>query len=281
MPSSRKCVRCKSRPRRSTHFNTRWCEVCRQELLRRPKGTLTPEQRAYAIRHAGDMSVPQIAKHLGTSTSNVKRSCRGVRFYAQNGKYKHRPELVRRVLSFYFQHGMPATVEAFPNVNVKCIVDRPEYYGIARKYRQTRWTSEQLVALAQMAGLVSQDAQARFFSRPGANAGSIQSAWMKRFRQGGANINGASWWMARKLVGERCQPIQTGYWKQRPGSKRGEFSRQIVLWTDLVKHLDPDQPDWIREAIEALANFQRWLHGVEHVRPKVIRLIRERENHGQ
>lgn len=269
------CPRCRIRPKKK-HFNSKWCSPCAAELRRRPAGKLSPSQERTVRRLSGTMFIKDLAKKVGTSDSNLDRWARdhGVNLNA----LKYPEELVREVCDYYFEHGRPETEKRFPNVTVRSIVER---YAKGQYARQKRWTAEQILELAQMAGLISKSAQARYFNRPRANAGSIQSAWVKKFGQGGAQLNGLSWHYASRLVGRQCKPLKTAFWSQRKDSKRGQFSRRIVIWTDLEKHLEPACPEWIREAVEALARFQRWLHGVDHVRPRITRLIKEREKHGR
>lgn len=267
-----KCKRCKTREKKK-HWNALWCDQCAEELKHKPKHTLTPAQQEHARSLVFKMPREQIAKEVGVSASNLKRWARdeGVRL-AYFNKWHANPDLVKQICEFYAEHGMKETLEQFPGVRVRSVIERYPH-----EYRQIRWTEDQVKKLAQFAGLISHEAQAKYFARPGANEGSIKSAWMKKFKQNGSQINGLSWHTARHLVGPRCKPVRTLYWAQRPGSKRGQFSRKIVLWVDLEQHLLPSQPAWLRDAIRAMAKFQRWLHGIDHVRPKVKRLIQEME----
>lgn len=272
------CGRCKVKPRKK-HLNSKWCNSCAEDLKKRPAGTLNLQQRNFAIRHAGDMTIDEIAKKLKTSRSNVKRSCRGTRFYAVNGKYKYRPKLIHKVIDHYFEYGKPATEKAFPDVNVKCIVDRPEYYGVKRIYRQVKWTDSQVVELAKMAGVVSINAQAKYFNRPRANAGSIKSVWMKKFRNSGGSVNGMSWVLARHFVTPKCPRFQTAFWstRQRRNGKNLSYSRWLVTWVDFEKNLLPGSPKWLRDCAYSMAKFQTWLHGTNRPRQKLIKMMEKRE----
>lgn len=274
----RLCGKCKARPRKK-HLNSKWCHPCAEELKTRPKGTLSPSQIRFAVKHAGDMKIDEIAKKFKTSRANVKRSCRGTRFYSHNGKYMHRPNLVLKVLEYYFEHGKKATQKAFPRVNVKCIVDRPDYYGIDRKYRQLRWSEPQIIELAKMAGVVSMPSQAKFFNRPGANAGSIKSVWSKRMNSCGGSINGLSWFMAKHFVDRKCPRIKTEYWNTRTGknSRHAHKGRFVVTWVDLEKHLQPESPKWLRDCAKTMSKFQVWLHQTKRPRQRLIKLMEERE----
>jgi hypothetical protein len=270
------CPRCNARSTKK-HRNAKWCHPCAEALKRQPRGTLSASERQFAIRHAGDMKITEIAKRLGTSVANVKRSCRGVRFFAHNGKYKERPDLVRQVLDYYFEHGKAATEEAFPNVNVKCIVDRPEYYGVKRQYRQKRWTAGQHLEAVRMAGLVPLDAQAKHFARPGANAGAMKSFWIKRVGMAGGQIHGMADWNARWIVTDRCPRLRVKYLAPRDAEAPSvDGTRPIVLWIDAEKHLRSGTPEFIATGIRTMADFTRWVFGVKHPKRAILKMMRER-----
>ncbi len=211
----------------------------------------------------------ELAEHIGCSRTNLIRwasNC-GVSLDA----HSYKPEVIRQVCAFYEEHGKTKTQEAFPDANVRSIVERFKFF----KPRQIRWTDEQVIEAARMAGLVSLSAQAKYFNRPNAHAGAIKSLWMKRFGIGGGGVNGLVKWYAREL-------IKGGHSKYiRPiGESRGgepiQF-RSIILWVDLEKILKPSVAPFIADAIRAMADFQRWLHGSDDPRRKILAMIKERE----
>lgn len=268
---TRLCNICKSRPKKK-HLNSKYCKACAEKLKRRPSGTLSPSEIKFAKAHAGDMKREEIAKRLNVSISNLKRSCRGVRFYAHNGKFKERPQLVKQVIDYYFMHGSNATEKAFPNIKVRSIIERPQYYGFKKEYRQKRWTDNELIEAVKMAGIISQEAQAKWFNRPNAHKGSIRSLWMKRFAHGGSTIHGMSNYLAKHLVTKKCPCLVTKYWAQRRNGN--EFARKLYLWVDMEKHLRDDVPEFIRSAIKTLAEFQRWIFKSTNPRQKIIQLLK-------
>jgi hypothetical protein len=250
---------------------------CADSFRKRPKANLTPWQKKEALRLRGKITKEEIAKRIGASRSAVMRLGRDLNLSfatLKHYKYKLNPVLVQQVCKYYETFGKAKTVKAFPTVNVKCIVDRPKYYGINIKPRQIRWTDDQLKELARMAGIVSQEAQSKHLKRPNAYRGSIKSAWTKKFQMGGGCINGLSWNIARHFVNTKCKPIRTKFWSQRDGIAHNLKGRQVVLWVEMEKHLRPDCPDWIKESIQALSNFQVWLHGTTEVKTQVKRMIR-------
>jgi AcrR family transcriptional regulator len=220
------------------------------------------------------MPVNEMAERLNTSVTNIKRAFRGKRLWFHNGKYKNRPELVESVLAYYAKHGKNETIKRFPDVKVKCIVDRPEYYGHSKPKRQIRWTDKQILEAARMAGLVSLKGQARYFNRPNADVGSIQSLWTKRFQMGSSNVNGMVHWYAKELVNHRARYIQPLGLSR--ADKLVKF-RRVILWVDMEKCLKANVPSFIREAVKTMADFQRWLHGSDNPRAKILRMIETRE----
>ena len=270
------CARCKKRPRKA-HFNSKWCIQCAKDLVSRPAGNLSVAQKAFALQHRGDMKIDDICRKLNVSRANLKRSCRGMRFFSHNGKYKERPDLVRQVLDFYFENGKSATVEAFPNVNVKCIVDRPEYYGIKRVFRQKRWTPEDFHEAVKMAGLVSFKAQAIFFNRPRANAGSVKALWSKRMSSYPGYLHGLAAWNAKWIISEKCPVLRPKHAAGRDFNPKSE-THPLVLYVDAEKYLRTDCPEFVRSAIGTMADFTRWVFDSKNPKRQIIKMIRERES---
>lgn len=235
---------------------------------------MSPAQIAAAKKLIGKMSREDIAKEVGASRSAFNRAFRGKHVVFYN-RYSHNPNLVKRVCAYYEKNGRPATIKAFPDANVRSIV---EHYGQRKgmiKPRTIRWTDSQLRELAKMGGLVSYQAQAKFFKRPRAYAGSIAAAWTKKFGYLSGEINGMKHNQARHFVTASCPFITVKLLKAR---KKTRFNyRKVYLWTDMEKHLRSDCPDFVVEAIKALANFQRWLFDVKDPRRAVIAMQKARE----
>ena len=250
MDETVRCPRCNKRPKQE-HWNAKWCNACAAELRRRPSGKLTPAQERKVRRLAGTMFIKELAKEVGTSDSNLDR------FAKQNGvninALKYPEHVVKQVCEYYAKHGKHKTQQRFPSVRLRSVIER-----YATKPRQVRWTADQLIRLAQMAGLISFERQAAYFARPNANAPSIKSAWSKIFGHGGASINGLSHWIAREYVTRSCPFYLTDYWCIDRGNIKQR--RSIVLWIDMAECLRDDVPSHLALAIHALAKFQRWLH---------------------
>jgi hypothetical protein len=267
------CPNCQIR-RRKRHFNSKWCAPCAEEFKRRPRHTLTPEQIREVRKRLYRMPKAQICQEVGISWSALGRWARdeGVRVAYFNRHAAH-PDLVKEVCEYYAEHGMPATEKKYPHLKIRSIVERYPHVP-----RQIRWKPHELIELAKMGGIISPESQARYFKRPNANQGAIKSAWMKRFRQGGGQVNGLSYYVGRHFVDPSCPWIQTTFWSQRQlrKGKQTHFARRIYLWVDVEKHLRKDAPDWLRDTTQALAKFQRWLFGTSEVHATVKRMIRER-----
>lgn len=217
----------------------------------------------------GTMPREEIAAAVGTSLPSLKRAFPGTRL-AYFNRYVINPQLVRKVCEYYEQHGRKKTEEAFPDVSVRSIVERYKNF----RPRQTRWTDKEIIEAARMAGLISAKSQAKYFDRPNAHAGAIKSLWMKRFGFGQGNINGMVHDNAKHLVNHRARYIKP-MGESRTG-RQTQF-RRLILWVDMERCLKPEVPKFLVDAIRTMADFQRWLHDAEDPRPKILRMIKQRE----
>jgi len=206
-----------------------------------------------------------LAKEVGISSSHTKRwaKAHGVNINA----VKYLDHVVKEVCEYYARHGKLKTQKKFPNVRIRSIIER-----YATEPRQIRWKADQLVELVKMAGLVSRSRQAEIFNRPNAHAGSITSAWMKKFGTSGSSVNGLSRWVARHYVTFACPFYETGYWEVPGKGVIGARRRVLALWVDVAAHLRPTVPEHLADAIRAMAKFQRWLHG-EDPRASILKIL--------
>lgn len=252
------------------HHNSKWCKPCALKLRACPAGRLTKKQERIARRWAGSVYGKDVAEKVGTSRANLNRWGRGngVSFNA----LAYKKDVVKKVLAYYAGHGKRETEKEFPDVSVRSIVER--HYGEFPP-RQIRWTDKQHVQLAKFGGLISFEAQAKYFNRPNANAPSIKSAWLKRIGVSGGNTNGMSNNRAKLFVRKSCPSIDTRFWAQRRQTR--EFGRQLYLWVDMENHLRSDCPTFIKQAVETMAMFQRWLHDCERPQRRIRNIIRDLE----
>jgi AraC-like DNA-binding protein len=220
----------------------------------------------------GKMSREDIAVNLGVSLVSLKRAFRGTSLAFYN-YCSANPGLVKQVCKFYEKHSQEETAKAFglKRKQVDHIVHR---YKQHRSPKQVRWTDREIHEAAKMAGLISTHAQARYFKRPNAFNGSIKALWMKRFGMSQGSVNGMAHWAAKEIVDSSAQ-----YLRPKGESRRGEpvDFRWLVLWVDMERCLRPEVPPFIREAISTMANFQRWLWKDKKPKPKILKMIQERE----
>lgn len=267
------CPNCLSQSKQK-HFNSKWCKSCAEGFKHRPRCNLTEFQKKEALRMRGKYTKEEIAKKIGASRSGVMRLGRDLNLsFNHCNRYKANPQLVKQVCKYYEKYGKIKTQKKFPHINVRSIVEHYNYF----KPRQTKWTESQIKDLAQMAGIISMESQAKFFQRPNAHKGSIISVWMKNFKRSGGSLNGISWNIAKHFVTNDCKPIQTKFWSQRNSTTQNLKKRKLVLWTEINQYIRPELPIHIKEAIACLSRFQEWLYGTCQVAKEVNKMIQERE----
>lgn len=249
MKNKKKCNLCQ-KYFNATHLNQKYHRQCAATLRKKPKGRLTAEQVAIVEQLAGTMYIKDLAKKIGTSDSNLDRWARDNDFNINALKY--RKNTINEVCEFYGQHGKIKTQEKFPNVRVRSIVER--YYN--GDPRQIPWTDQQLVDLARIANFASASDQAKFFNRPRAKEGAISSVWIKRYGMYPGNLHGWYKERAKNFVTKDCPFIEIPNFM-----KVGKYKRKLAIWVDIQKHLKKDAPDIVRDAVEALSQFQIWLYG--------------------
>lgn len=252
------------------HFNRKRCQSCSKELVHRPVGRLTKAQEKVVRRLAGKMPYEKLAKKIGSSRSNLMRWARD-RDDVSLDSSSYKSDVVKDVCSYYEKHGKEKTQKRFPKVNVRSIVERHKLY----KPRQVRWKGSEIVELAKMAGLISFEAQAKYFNRPNANAGSIRSFWMKRGMCAVGSVNGMAKFKAKHLCSNDLEYIKV--FGNSRSLERVRFLN-LALWVEMEKHLEENCPQFIKEAIFVMADFQRWLFGNRNTKNKILKMIREREN---
>lgn len=264
-----KCVECgkKLRPR----INVKRCSPCRIKRAKNPLGVLTPEQERVVREFAGTMKIKDLAKLVGTSDSTLDRWAK------QNGVninwLQYRKEEVEKVIAFYEKNGRKETEKKFPDVRVRSIVEKHE----RKVLRCQKWKAEEIVEAIRMAGLIPFAAQARYFNRPRANAGSVKALWVKKIGMMPGRINGTPMNVAKNLC-LGSVPYRKIASERRHLSDK-DMARMLVLWVDIEEKLRPDLAPFMIDAIKSLAEFQRWAHGAKNnkdCRKKISTLIRER-----
>ncbi len=219
----------------------------------------------------GTMDRREIAERLGTSLANLKRAFRGTRL-AYFNYCSRQPELVRAVNKYYETHSQAETAESFglKPKQVDHIVNRYKTH----KPKQIRWTDKEILEAAKMGGLISYEAQAKYFNRPRAHAGSIKALWTKRFNFLGGQINGMPHNQAKHLVDCSARYVYAVGTNRKGERTRG---RRICLWLTMAESLKPEVPGFIASAIHTMADFQRWLWRDDNPKPRIMRMIKQRE----
>jgi hypothetical protein len=247
------CKDCKKEVK-NAHANRKRCKRCAAKVRKCPRHNLTNEQIEKFHALVGKIDIKAIAKELGASRVSIVRYAMdaGVSCNFHN-KYVKDPGKTQEIIDFYLEHGKKATKEKYPGIKLRSIVER-----YAKEKRQVRWEDWELIELAKFAGIISHKNQAKYFNRPNANAGSIKSAWYKKFKASSSNINGVHRYMVKPLLRKEPAKIETQYCA---GNGMGIHRRKLILWVELEKCLKKDVPEEIVGAIKVMAKFQRWLHG--------------------
>jgi hypothetical protein len=238
-----------------SHFNSKYCQTCRQ--LRRKKNLGLP---AFAdektienvLSLVGTKLAREVASDLGMSVASLKRITKTLGVSAK--KITVTESQITEVRAYYLKHGRPATEQRFPNIKVRTIIER---YGWVKGEcpRQRRWKDSELIELAKFAGLVSYENQANFFNRPRAHAGSIKSAWTKKFKTHPGFMHGIPLHKAKIFLDPGFPTIQVQNSMIDVGGKK------MVLFCDAVEYIAKDCPVFVRDAIKAMAEFQEKLFG--------------------
>lgn len=261
------CLECHTAPRRNDHGNTKYCEPCRQALLRAPPSRITAAQGALIAALRGTLTRWQIAERVGISHARVNRYLAEQHLTSNARDYP--PEVVEAVSATYGGLGKRQTQALFPDVVVRSIVERRQHHRVVYQPRQVRWTGEQIVEAIRMAGLVSHHTQVRYFGRPNAFDDSIKKLWERVIGVAPRDVHGFGlhqvWRLARPgtpavLVTQATQP----------------GPRAVILWLDLAQHLRLTVAPEVRQMVEALARFQAWLFGSTDT-AVIRRMITERE----
>lgn len=263
MVLARVCVACETAPRHSDHDNTKYCQACSTVLRHRPPANVSPAQAAMIRQLRGTMIRRELARHVGISQAQLHR------YLTEHGldsnARDYPPEVVTAVCTTYAALGKRRTQELFPDVVVRCIIERHKDYPP----RQVRWTGEHQIEAVRMAGLVSHTAQAHYFNRPNAYEGSIKKFWARVVGCAPRDVHGLGHHLVWRLATAGVPAVLVTQATQ-PGP------RAVVLWLDLVHYLREDVDPLVRRLVEILARFQGWVFSTNSTE-KIRRMITERE----
>lgn len=258
--ASRFCLTCDA-DISQRHRVAKRCLPCAEERRKRPAGHLTPSQARFAARYAGQVDVRDIAAELECSVANIKRFFRGTRIRFNPTHYT--PQQRAEVIAYYEEHGAPATQKRYPHVSVRSIVERNPH-----KPRQIRFTDKDYRSLAQMAGIVMADVQAKFLNRPRAHAPSVMRFWQR-------NMKGMR---PTDMCGMRLRYahhlLRPGFpYVCAPSVNGAVLEHDVVLWADMALWLRRGVPAFVQDGIKAMARYQRWLYGTDDVHARVQEII--------
>jgi hypothetical protein len=259
-----KCLGCKKRFERH-HLNQKYCIECKK--LRREKNCYIPpcvtkKHIEFIKKNHNNMSKKEISIKLGISVMSIKRTANVLRIKFQQKKYND--QIVKEVVDYYNRHGMAATKNRYKNICVRSIIDRNNQ-GVCPFQRN--WLFSEIIEAIRMGGIISLEDQWKYFKRPGAFKGSIQSLWIKRLHGNASVING--------LYRDKALCIVK---RDTPSLSVKHRNAHLYLWIDIEKNLLPNMPDSIQLAVKACADFQRWIFGVKDVKRKIRKMIKERSN---
>lgn len=256
------------------HHAAQLCHPCRRKNIANMPAYLTPEQKAHVLRLSGTHTIKQISDEVGISISKITRFRKLNNLARRHRRYTQ--ETINDVLRYYEQHGRVATQKHFPDVNVPCITDVYEHAP-----RVEPWKQEDLFMVVRMAGLAPPSVLAGLIHRRGMHAGTIESVL---FRKMGitrvATLHGLGRHCAKWLAYENCPFVVRPLWRRRTTTKQKNPLRRTYLWCDLVRHMRADIPDFVREGISAMADFQRWLFKNDNPRPVILKMMHDIQGYG-
>ena len=186
---------------------------------------------------SGDLNIPEIRLRRAALFKGWK--------FVFHRKREYSKEIINEVLKSYVENGPKKTREIYGDkVKLRSIIEK---YGAGKRPWSKRWTNKQIVDLVRFSGIVSKEKQAAYFKRPNAHAGSIRSAYSKIFNCNPRSLNGLPEWKAKYILKKGCPFLKTDY-------KNG---MKLYLWVDCEKYLRDDCHQVIKDAVKAMANFQR------------------------
>lgn len=247
------------------HRTRKRCPACVEKLRKRPNWKLDQKQISIIKKNAGLIPREEVARMANTSLSNLKRWARDSKISLSYHWYKD--DIIKKVCAYYEANGKRKTQEMFPEVIVDSIVERHRIF----KPRQLKWKDFEIIDAVKMSSFVSYQDQAIKFNRPRAHAGSIVALWQKRLNGTPARIHGLPKYKACLFVTKNCPSIKAPLIVNIDGDE--SCARNIFLWVDMEKHFLEDCPELIKEAIIAMAEFQRWIFQGKDPKKEIQRMI--------
>ena len=251
------------------HFNQTKCVECCEYLKKYPKTTMTHEQIEKAKTMIGRKTRHEICSELGISLASLKRAFRGTRIPWT--KEFINQQMAEKVSKYYETHTLEETQKKFKNIRIRSIIERYKIH----KPKCVKWTDHDVVEQVRMQGLVSYNAQAKFFKKKKLNKGGIKSLCSKRNYKGfsRSNIHGMFQHKAIYFVKKSCPFLEVkGLDRETAINKR-----YLYLWCDMRKHLRTDCPESVKQIIDIGFQFQKWLYKSDNPKKEILKIIKQRE----
>lgn len=216
----------------------------------------------------------EIADLMGVKGNNVRHHARkmglklGTKVKARVGKWNSKHVHLReQAMKYFLTHTWDQTRERFglsqselKSLFTSCYRDPKLKHLRKDRRRHDAWTKQEMIFLLKHAGI-----QPRVWISKKLKRGSVHAVKesLSRLNSGSKHINGIPKQWAEKLLGEPVEGIKT---KAGPngGKSAADFRFIIVPWVRLEALMKGKRikMEW-KEAISAMAKFQRFIHGAK------------------
>lgn len=217
---------------------------------------------------SGLYTYPEISKILGKNRSSCQQRANYMglnnpAYINRRTKHKH---LRKPLLQFYKRHSAQETAQHFgltPAEFRSCLTLAYKDPKLSHLRKETRrhdsWELDELLFLIRHSGIQPRIWISRKLKRGGVYA--VRES-LNRLNTGSKFLNGIPLEWGLILFGSSCTETILKTKAGPPGGKRGNFHFKIIPWVECErlsknKKLDPE----VRIAIQAMARFQRWIHG--------------------
>lgn len=236
------------------------------------------EKELTSLVKSGKYTYPEIAEIMGVNRNSIATKARALGlsnavYMARKTKHAH---LREAVLRYFLNHTWEQTRRRFnltPSElkSIFTVAYRDPKFAHLRKDRRRRdaWTVKETLFMLQHAGI-----QERKWIAGKLKRGTKESVkeQLSRLNSNSKYMNGIPVAWAVRVAPELSNiGIKT---KAGPtGGKRGSFRYKIIPWVQVAKLIKGKPlPADLRLGIEAMATFQRWIHGLKSDRAIIRRI---------
>ena len=213
--------------------------------------SLTDAQKEILVSDSFYLTRKEMAKILGLPEIRVQRAASYIKITFPGCK-KYSDDLIEEVLAYYKNEGPQKTREAYPDLKLRSIIEK---YGKGIQPHNRKWTNDEILEVIKLSGIFNAKKTASIFKRKKATEKSINKVW-HRLKCKPTQILGLPKYKGHLFVKKSCPRF-------KPLRSNGS---EYFLWSDIVKHIKPDCPFFIKDAFEALSEFQIHLYGTKNVR---------------